>query len=484
MAARLQRPFWDRNYKPLSLAVLALAAFNLTFRLGHEVVTEWDESLYAISAWEMARSHCWIASTFMGSLDYYNTKPPLNLWLISLSFKTFGPSLVSLRLWSAMSAWTTVALFQNWVRCAIGSGVALTASLVLSTTFGFIYDHSGRSANTDALFTLLVLATVVTLWTAEDHRWRLVWVGPLAAAVFLLRGMAVLMPLSIALAVEVWRAKRRHSIPWAPIAVALVLFSVPVGAWLVARWRLDEWLFISRLFSYDFAARALTVIENHPGTPLYYLNILQRNQFDWLLLGVVSAFLIRWPALTPLATFWRGNELKMVIGSWAAITLLIPTFMRTKLSWYLDPFYPPFALGVGYLFVRAVSSASKPGTHRLRAALVVVFIAMFVTAESRLVWYSFHRRSLAASSQGLLLAERTTLTGRRVFRDHWTHSETFLLKGIIGAEQQEAATLDDFLRDSNAGDYLVAGSGMVHPAVELVKAHGRNCLYRRRKIGG
>ena len=34
--------------------VLALAAFNLGFRLDREVVTEWDEALYATSAAETA----------------------------------------------------------------------------------------------------------------------------------------------------------------------------------------------------------------------------------------------------------------------------------------------------------------------------------------------------------------------------------------------------------------------------------------------
>ena len=32
--------------------VLLLAAINLFVRLGQEVVTDWDEALYAITAWE------------------------------------------------------------------------------------------------------------------------------------------------------------------------------------------------------------------------------------------------------------------------------------------------------------------------------------------------------------------------------------------------------------------------------------------------
>ena len=45
--------FCSRRYAALAAAVLGLAAFNLIFRLGREVVSEWDESLYAISALEM-----------------------------------------------------------------------------------------------------------------------------------------------------------------------------------------------------------------------------------------------------------------------------------------------------------------------------------------------------------------------------------------------------------------------------------------------
>jgi len=177
--------------------VLGLAAFNLFFRLGREGVTEWDESLYAITAAEIVACGHWIGTTFMGALDYYNTKPPLNVWLIALSFKAFGSNLVSLRLPSIVAAWLTVAILQVWARRTLGSVVALLSSLVLSTTFGFIYDHAGRSANTDALFTLLVLLAIVTCWAARERPWRLAWLGPLTAAVFLLGLAVVLLPVAV-----------------------------------------------------------------------------------------------------------------------------------------------------------------------------------------------------------------------------------------------------------------------------------------------
>ena len=146
--------------------VLALAAFNLGFRLDREVVTEWDEALYATSAAETATYGNWIGTTFHRELDYYNTKPPLNVWLIAASFKLFGTSLFSLRLPSAIAAWLTVLVLMLWARRAFGPAAAILAGVVLSTTFGFLYVHSGRSANTDAVFTLLMLLVAVTLWTS------------------------------------------------------------------------------------------------------------------------------------------------------------------------------------------------------------------------------------------------------------------------------------------------------------------------------
>ena len=476
--------FWERRYAVLAAAILCLAAFNLTFRLGSEIVTEWDESLYAISAWEMLHSHDWIGTTFMGSLDYYNTKPPLNVWLIALAFKALGPSLLSLRIWSIGAAWCTVAVFQRWVRQTRGAAVALAASLVLATTFGFLYDHAGRSGNTDAIFTLLILLTVVTLWSSQDRDWRLAWLGPIAAAVFMLRGMAVLMPLTIVLAAEWWRVGHGSRRRLLPFATALVLFIVPVAAWLIARWQLDEWRFISRIFMYDFAARALTVIEDHPGTPLYYLNILQRNQFDWVAAGLAAWLVsaIPWRQIGGTLAFWRANDAStMLAAAWALITLLVPTIMRTKLSWYLDPFYPPFALGVGWLFVRSMSAWRQQPFQRRLAGLAVVFALAFVAAESRMVWYSFHRRSLASSTQGLLLAERQTLGGQKVFRDHWTHSESFVLQGIVGAEMRETDSVEAFLRESAVGDYLFASTRIVQPGLLLVRTQGPNHLFRRRE---
>ena len=305
---RLRRP--DR-FALLALAILVLTALNLTYRLNRETITEWDESLYATSAWEMLQSGDWISTTFHGEIDYYNAKPPLNVWLIALAFKVFGVSTASLRLASVVCAWLTVAILMWWTRRIFGDMHALLAGLVLATCFGFIYVHSARTANTDALFTLLMLLVVITLDASEHRPWRRVWLGPILAAVFLLRGTAVLMPLALIAAVASRPARPRGPRSWLPSVCAALMFAAPVLAWGVARWRVDQWRFFDKLWSYDLIARTAFALEGHGGTPLFYLDVLQKYQYDWLVAAAV-AIALRPPSIATVInglSFWRSTTL-------------------------------------------------------------------------------------------------------------------------------------------------------------------------------
>ena len=487
--------FCSRHYAILATAVLGLAAVNLVFRLGSQAISEWDESLYAISAWEMAKTgHLVATTTFLGALDYYNAKPPLNVWLIVLSFKAFGMNLVSLRLISVVSAWLTVAVLLGWARRVFGPVVALFAGLVLATTFGFVHVHSGRTAETDALFTLLILLTVVALWAEEQQPWHRAWLGPIAAAVFLLRGLAVLMPLAIVLAVLVGRNQTsrqpppgRHqwllSLPSLPSISAVMLFVVPVGAWVRGRWRVDQWKFFDQMFSYDFVARSLTVIEEHPGGPFYYLNSLQKNQYDWLLAGVaaLALFPIPWQRVRDhLMSLRRGDEgLGVLLGSWAGMTFLIPTVMRTKVPWYLNPFYPVFALGIAWILTRALSQDWDGSSGRRHAVLGMVIVMALGVAEGRLVWYPSHYRNVNDSAQGLLLQEKERLQNHRVFQSNWDRAEIFVASGVVTAERGLADRVETFWRESRPGDCLIAARHLSDPGLVLVRSGRRHALYCR-----
>ena len=472
--------FCSRHYRVLAAGVLVLAAFNLAFRLNSEVVAEWDESLYAQSAWEMTQSGNWIAPTRLGAVDYYNTKPPLLIWLIALAFKGFGVSLWSLRLASVLGAWLTVAVLQGWTRRYFGPAAALLASLVLSTSYAFMYVHSGKSADTDALFTLLMLLTVVALCAGERRRWLLAWLGPIAAATFMLRGMAVLMPLAVVAFVEVFRERPRRQRVM-PLAAATLLCVAPVAAWCAARWQVDQSRFLERLFFFDFVARGTEPLEGHAGNVLYYLDILQRHHYGWLVAAAASLVLFPVPLArvrSALPAYWREDRARFVlIGGWIAATVVIPTLMATKTPWYLNPFYPVFAIGVASLLVRGLS---RQGQDVRRRALATVLAIVILVAEGRLIWTSYHRRDPSRTVQGLLFAERDHIRGQRVYRDRWNNAEVFVLDALVGAKRGLSKDVTHFLRESRPGDYLVSTPNLNHPELTLVRRDRMGTLYRRK----
>ena len=388
--SRLPRPgaaVVDRHYTVLFVAVLAIAAFNLWFRIGAELVSEWDEALYATTAAEMVPRTDWIGTTFQGALDYYNTKPPLNVWLIALAFKTFGHNLVALRLVSTTAAWLSVAVLMLWTRRAWNRTVSIASGVVLATCFAY-HPRARRPQRQHrrALHAAPPARGRRAVGGGDRSAKYLVWIGPIAAAVFLLRGMGVLMPLVIVGLVTIAGGWTRLRAWAAPGAVAALLCAVPVAAWAVARYQLDQWEFLSRLFWYDFVARSATTIEGHAHGPLFYLDILQKHQFDWIAAAVAAALLfpVALPAGRAMAILsrWRRNGLAVLLGAWAIATFLLPTLMQTKLPWYFNTFYPLFAVLVALLLAHAVSHASESAAWR-RRTLASVAILMFAVAETK-----------------------------------------------------------------------------------------------------
>jgi hypothetical protein len=174
----------------------------------------------------------------------------------------------------------------------------------------------------------------------------------------------------------------------------------------------------------------------------------------------------------------RGDSLKVLVAIWAAVALLVPTAMQTKLPWYLNSFYPVFALGVGWIIVRALSHEGL--SARRRATVCVALAAALCVAEYRLFWYSHHMRDLAGHVQGVLLADGQTVSGRRVFSTGWSNADRFVLMAVRG-DAEVASGVDDFIAKSESGDYLVGQqTDLGHPELVPVRRNEGYVLYRRR----
>jgi len=440
------------------------------------MVQVWDESLFAITADEMADSGNWIGTTFLGSLDYYNSKPPLQVWLVATAFKAFGPGLVTLRLPAMIAAWLTVAVLLWWASRAFGRAIGVVAGLVLATCYGFLYVHAGRSGNSDSLLTLLVLLTVVTLWASRDHPWRRVWLGVVVGLVFMVKGMGILMPSLIIGLTELGGGRWRGRARWLPLLSAVGVFALVVAPWVVARWRLDGWLFFDAMFFHDFADRVSMVLEGHEGGALYYVYFLQKHHYDWLMAAAVALACLpgRWTRLRTLVT---GSDrfLTVLLASWFAASFLLPSAVATKLGWYLNHFYPLFALGVAWVLVETwQATVAFPRRTAVVAASVVVAVGV---AEGKLAWHSYRLLDLDRSAQSLILAHRAEIASRKVYATQWPHSDRFVVRSV-GGRCITVPGLAEFLGQSHADDLWLGAPGLDARLVPLAST-GRQTLYKR-----
>ena len=76
-------------------------------------------------------------------------------------------------------------------------------------------------------------------------------------------------------------------------------------------------------------------------------------------------------------------------------------------------------------------------------------------AEGKLLFYSYTRRDIEHTVQGLLLQERERLVGRQVFMERWTRADRFVLEHIVGGIAREAPTVTRFIGEANRGDFII-----------------------------
>jgi hypothetical protein len=115
--------------------------------------------------------------------------------------------------------------------------------------------------------------------------------------------------------------------------------------------------------------------------------------------------------------------------------------------------------------------------RRFLAGTVVLAI---LGVEGKLYYYSLTRRDVRQTVQGLLLAERANLAGKRVYQDTWTRADRFVLEHVVGGHARQAVGLDGFVRNGGRGDYVIVPQPNGDaPEVVQVRSNRRHKLCRR-----
>ncbi len=365
-----------------ALATL-LAALVLLPLLGHRILAEWDEGIYAEVSREMLHAHSWI--TPLWNTEPWLEKPPLLFWITAASYKLFGPTEFAARLPSALSGIALVALLHRWLLPREGRLAAWISTLLLLSTLGFL--HLCRVGETDvllSLWTTVALIGLTTLDTPTQSRpqtanqiraWLLFFLG-FALATLTKGAAAIVLPLTLILVAAVSRWPRTRF--GAPFLLGVALFAALVLPWHLLMLHRFGRLFLREYLGFHVLARATRAIEHHPTHPWYYIGVLLVSAAPWVLLYPPAlADALRRPTPHPQTN----------LRPWAIFSLTVLVFfslVQTRLPHYIAPAYPALTLLTATYLARRIQPLLARNRILLTAvATLLCLVSIPLTSRGR-----------------------------------------------------------------------------------------------------
>jgi 4-amino-4-deoxy-L-arabinose transferase-like glycosyltransferase len=352
----------------------ALVLFALMFGLGRPPFQIWDEGRILINTLEMAQSGQWMATTFEGKPEFWNTKPLLLHWLQWASASLFGWNEWGLRLPSAASALGVVLLILGISKGILGSyRYGFAAGLVLIVLPGYVGLHASRTADYDALLSLGTTGAFLSLWLAaeRDSRYLLLTWFFLTLAV-LTKGIAGLL---IAPGLACIALLRFRAIPWLQTRwfwLGFVFFVFVILAYYLGRDSLQPG-YLEAVWNNELGGRFAQTNEGHDHPWYYYLGVLVRH------VGFGGGFLLLFGVV--LAVKAGSDRVRLAARDALIAALFLGVVLsssQSKLDWYLVPMHPLLALAAGLGWADWLGDF-KTLSYPKKSAVFVLILLFFAT---------------------------------------------------------------------------------------------------------
>ncbi len=325
----------------LCLATL-LSALVVLPLLGHKLLADWDEGIYAeVSREFLGRS--WLVPQW--HFQPWFEKPPLALWITAIFFRLFGVNEFWARLGSALASIGIVAVVHFVALRLRGLLSAWIATLMLLTTFGFL--RVARMGELDALLTLgclIALLGLAKVRAGDPRGWYWFWIG-FAIAVMTKGAAAVMLPLTL-IVLWIW-----NHWSWRQLGQAfwggLAVFALIVLPWHLYVLHRFGHVFADEYLGLHVITRATTQMEGHT-TPWWYYG------------KVLLAYASPWVFLFPFALWWQARRKEL--REWLVFAVVVLVFfsaMATRSPKYIFPAYPALALLTGDWLAASLQQRSR-----------------------------------------------------------------------------------------------------------------------------
>jgi len=325
------------------IAWLFLVVFSIALlgqRLGRTGLWT-DESIYAQTAREMARSGDWITPTLCHRP--YLIKPPLYYWLAGTAFAMVGENELAARLPQALSGLAAV-LFVGWAAGRVFSRKkSWLAGAALLTSPGFFM--GARVAGMDVLLLLCISVTLIAFFEGYRHAARrrpwMLLAGLFAGIGALAKGpLGFFIPALVVLIFLIWRGELRLLFSRVVLEGCLVAL-LTASVWYAPVWLRHPENFTRVFWLSNNLARIAEPVSEHSGPPIYYIPIFLFAFLPWSFPFVVAL----WRALRRI---WREGRRSppedLFLLIWFVAPFVFYSAIATKLPGYLLPVFPAAAL--------------------------------------------------------------------------------------------------------------------------------------------
>lgn len=280
----------SRSFLYSTYLVMALALYFVFFqRLNGFHIRLWDESTYAVNAYEMMLEGDLLTPYSHGFKDnVWNLRPPLLLWIQMLFIKLFGFSELAVRLPSAIAGSLTAILLFLYTQRKLGPLFAYCVFFVYLSSAAVSTYHTGRTADPDALYSLFIVLMLFTFfeWLQTEQSKKLFMSFLWLTLAYFTQGIFALFYLPVILGAAFYFKKGKLLLFSRAFHEGLALLVVTAAVYIFLRNHEGPYVMA---WTNDLT-RTLAITDQSEGLD-FYVNRLFFGKFIWFILVIPGCFL-------------------------------------------------------------------------------------------------------------------------------------------------------------------------------------------------
>jgi 4-amino-4-deoxy-L-arabinose transferase-like glycosyltransferase len=309
--------------------VMALCLYFVFFQqLGSYHIRTWDESTYAVNAFEMHQNGNYLTPYMKGVPDFeWNTKPPMMLWLQVFFIKLMGFNELSVRLPSAIAGSLTALFLFFFTARRLSFLLASSVFLTFITCMGISDFHAARTGDLDALLLLFISLSAGSyyIWLeTENHKYLTRFFIFLTLA-YLTKSIAAFLFVPSLFVITLMQGKLKQILNTRAFYEGLFFLATVITTYVM--FRENEGPYINGLFANEF--NRVYELKDHVQPADYYLNALFEGHFFWI-----------WPAIPGIILALRDEGTRR-FSTFLLICLVghffVISYASVKYIWYMLP---------------------------------------------------------------------------------------------------------------------------------------------------